>query len=236
MHRTVTYTTALAAAAAFGLPAAAAVLVDNNGQAAGEFEGTSTSVSGTLSNFTVGNFNDRLLVVGIAGEGLDQESITDITYGGVSGTEAIIGHTASDDFNDSAAIWYWLNPAVGTADIEATVPFDPKGPRGGFYILAASFYNVAQQAPFDTAETSGSGDSSTESVDIDVNAGGLIFEVIDSNNDQQTQDDQLKPTAGQTELNGAFNIAPGDDYTVSAAYEIAGASGTQTQSWSLTDS
>ncbi len=235
MHYLATYTTAVAAAAAFALPASAAVMVDNSGQTAGEFEATAASVTGTLSGFTVGNFDDRLLVVGVVGEGLDNVDITDVTYGGVSGTQAVIGHTASDEFNDTAAIWYWLNPTVGTADIEATVPFSAdssSGFRGGFYLQAASFYNVDQTGPFDTGLDATNSNTSTASLDINVNAGGVIFEVIDTNNDQTP----LAPTAGQTEWAGANQIAPGNDYTVSGAYELATLSGTQTQTWSLTDS
>ncbi len=199
----------------------AAVTVDN---VVGNFVAASGSTTTqTLSNFSVGSGANRLLTVFVAGEGLT--SVTSVTYGGVGLTQAAFATTnAATGSVDAASIWYLLNPASGTGNIVANTT----NSGSGWHLSAASFADVAQQAPssqtnFDNATGSGN----TNVTFTQALGDGLIVDVFDRNNDQAT----VTAGAGQTPI-FADGESNNGGYTVAASYQIGNFAANESASWS----
>jgi len=233
--RTLTAALAVTATLGVGFTATvtqAAVMFDNSAQLAVQVP-TGSPVLGqtaaTLEDFTVGNNNNRVLIVSVAGEEVD--GVASVTFNDVVLTKAV--DTTKDGFGDHVSIWYLLNPDVGTFDIEITGVNDPNEPDNQAWEAgAASFYNVLQQAPV-TATGTNNTDTASASLTIAGTADGLIYESISTNFD--VDDSQsLAATGGQTEVyNRNADVAGG--FTSAAAYELPGAAGDQTQTWTLGD-
>lgn len=209
------------AALAMALPAGAAVIYE--AKVIGDPTEATTS---TLSNVAVGTNSNRLLVVTVTGENF--EVVNSVKFGTADLTEAITA-TTGDSFPDTASIWYLLNPASGTDDVEVTVT--PTRTPLGYMVSASTYYNVKQEDPTATEKVDGSNssDADTATLDIPATAGGLIVEAIDAN-----KQFALSANAGQTELfTQIVTDEAGDNWRAGAAYEIVAADGTQTQTWDL---
>ena len=109
-----------------------AITLDNHDHAEVGIDGT-----GTLS-FTIGDFTDRILVVGVCFRGAKAISTMTyndetLTYGGVSAPGGDV----------RLEVWYKINPTVGTHNIYATFTGSDY-----FCMFASSFYNVASKGTF----------------------------------------------------------------------------------------
>jgi len=157
-------------------------MLDKNNTTNSAKAGGSALTTMTISNFTVGNNANRVLIVSVVGEEVDD--VGNVTYGGVGLAEAISDTTTvGDGFEDHVSIWYGLNPAAGTADIIVSGVNDPNDPDSqNWQIGVGSFYNVLQQAPI-TANGTTDSDTSAASLSITGYSGGLIFEAITTNQD-----------------------------------------------------
>ena len=176
----------------------------------------------TLSNFTVGSGTNRLLTVFVAGEGLT--SVSSVTYGGVALTQAAFGTTTTGTV-DAAAIWYLLNPATGSGNIVANTT----NSGSGWHLSAASFSDVAQQAP--TTMTNFNNNPSNISTTFSQALGdGIIVDAFDRNNDQAT----ITPGSGQTTIFADGANSANGGYTVGASYQIGDFAANKTVSWSTT--
>ena len=206
--------------------AALAITTSAGSAAMIEFEGSKfttniQSTAGTISDVAVGNDANRLMVVTVSGEGFG--SVSNVTWNSQTFTEAITaqGGGGTGATADTASIWYMLNPAASTTDdVSVTLGDVPTA----FSISASTYYNVAQEAPT-TANGSVSSDGPTPSLDIAATSGGLIIDVYEANNANFS----VAPTAGQTEIFTEDSGSQG--WHTGAAYEIATADGTQTQTW-----
>jgi len=224
----------------------AEVVFDNSAQLAVQVPVGSPvlgQTAATLEDFTVGDNNNRVLIVSVAGEEVD--SVASVKFNDVGLTKAVdTTTTVADGFEDHVSIWYLLNPDVGTFDIEITGVNDPNEPDNQAWEAgAASFYNVLQQAPVTAIGTTDT-DTTSASLTIAGTAGGLIYESISTNGDNDTNNDgtpdtgvgvqSLTATDGQTLVyNRNADVAGG--FTSAAAYELPGTTGDQTQTWTLGD-
>ena len=125
-----------AAALLFTLPQAvhSQVMIDNDA-----FQDTGTSSSLSISNFTVGNQSNRILVVAVGdelGDGADS-----VTFGSANLTE--LG-SVSVTGTRSISMWYLLNPAASTDTVNVTLG---SSPAGGSAVGVWSIYDAAQSAP-----------------------------------------------------------------------------------------
>jgi hypothetical protein len=113
-------------------------------------DATSATGTGTLSwSHTIGNYSNRILIVGAAGESsaggtaANTCRATGVTYGGDSLTK-INGIDLDDSgADDCISLWYMLNPPVGTANIQVTYAGTVTESNAG----GISIYNAKQQAP-----------------------------------------------------------------------------------------
>ena len=106
---------------------------------------SSSSEDDTLSFYhTVGNYADRILIVGAEAEepASGNCSVTSVTFNGVALTK-IDEAIASDSYKQCASLWFLLEPDTGTHDIVITWPQDTDNRSGG----GISIYNAAQQGP-----------------------------------------------------------------------------------------
>lgn len=211
---------AIIAALAMVLPAGAAVIYE--AKVIGDPTEATTS---TLSNVAVGTNSNRLLVVTVTGE--EFQVVNSVKFGTAELTEAITA-TTGDSVPDTASIWYLLNPASGTDDVEVTVTSTA---TPGYMVSASTYYNVKQEDPTATEKVDGSNSSNaaTATLDIPATAGGLIVEAIDAN-----KQFALNANAGQTQLfTQIVTNEAASNWRAGAAYEIVAADGTQTQTWDL---
>ncbi len=202
-----------------------------------------------LRDFEVGNNTNRLLVISVTGE--DYDSVTQVTFGGsannaptmtsagmvvltagwsggVNLTQAISARTNEVATSDNSAIYYLLNPNIGTSDIYVEVN---EGVRtANFQIGVASFYNVLQQAPISVNGTSDT-DASTATLGINATAGGLVYDAISINGDVDNSQ-SLSATGGQTVIYNDSSDKVGG-FTSAAGYELTTVDGLQTQGWNL---
>jgi len=218
MHfRTCLMTIAALAVAASASSAATMVEFEDS-----KFTANITTTSGTISNVAVGNESNRLMVVTVSGEGFG--SVSSVTWNSQTFTEAITaqGGGGTGITADTASIWYLLNPAAGvTDDVSVTLGDDPSG----FSISASTYYNVAQEAPTTANGSVSSDGTNPPTLDIAATSGGLIVDVYEANNSNGS----VAPTADQIEIFAEGSGSGG--WHTGAAYEIATADGTQTQTW-----
>ena len=111
----------------------------------------------SINNFAIGPGNNRLLVVAVAGEAYAE--VTSVTYGGAPLT--LIPGAVADSTPSRSELWYLLNPAVGTANIQINLSDTPRGIVFG----AMSAFNVSQQPAEVSAGTTGNSTSLTTLTD-----------------------------------------------------------------------
>lgn len=109
----------------------------------------------TLSNFVVGGFNSRLLIVGAATDTPDH--FLSITYGGIP----LIQLPAHELINTDSELWYLVNPPIGTANIVGTLI---SGHTNVMTISAYSIHGVDQTTPIAPLSTVNTGIGSPASV------------------------------------------------------------------------
>lgn len=182
---------------------------------------TSTGLlSQSIPNFTVGNNSDRLLVVMIGGE--YGAATSSVTFGSQSLVKA-----ADASGGTSASLWYLLSPNVGTNNITATIA----SAGNGWTLTAASFYNVAQQAPMDIKPNFvSSGTSST--VQVNVASNGMIVEAAASN---EVGSAGISGGSGQTVFRN-LNTSSSGGWSAAASYDLSFSSNPSSQTVSVPSS
>lgn len=128
-------------------------------------DNTGTAVQGnsnifTINSFSVSNQPNRVLIVGISIRNSGGQTVTSVSYGGVNFplTNRFTWWYGTN--NIRVEIWYLVNPAVGTGNIQVTLSSATRAVVG-----AVSFYGVDQINPI-VNNTSNSGNSISPSVTI----------------------------------------------------------------------
>jgi len=180
---------------------------------------STTDRSGTFSwSHTVGNYNNRILVVSIGfRDGSGGRVVSSVTYNGDAMTKAV-GDSSGGYYS---SIYYILNPDVGTHNITVTcsVSSDACISCG-----AVSFYNVLQLAPI-TGSNSGYGTA----ISVSVAGKRSGYAMVDSvfawdNSDGQT------PAYSQIY---EYNWDDGENFGTYASYRT-GCIGTSSLTWTGT--
>ena len=194
--------------------------------------GTSSTGGQTLTfSHTVAEGSKRVLIVGAAA--VDGSSsnfpVTGVTYGGVAMT-LVDSRTATGVAQDvTASLWILVNPAVGTADVVATLNSSVVGRVG----IACVFYNVDSSTPQDAAATgAGSYANTSSSINISTttpNALGVDLVVT------RTLQTHLVGASPQAMLQTETTTG-GEDCTLSMSTELMATPGALTMSRSWTDS
>lgn len=125
----------------------------------------SAGVTGTISNFTVGSDDDRLLVVHLCfGSGTNDDST--VEFGGVAlGRHGVHGSASIQTF-------ILLSPTASSADVVATWTGNED-----CVIIASYYYGVDQDKPFQgTIAAAGSGETATKAVTSAT--GQLVMDVV----------------------------------------------------------
>ena len=185
----------------------AAIAIDNTSS---DFFNNSSSLS---FSHTTGSGSERFMLVGVSLWNEDLESVSSVTYGGVSLTR--IGSVQNS--NDSRVeIWKLLNPSSGSANVVVSFSsWVQKGAGAG----AMTFTGVDQINPHDTFR-SNTGESGQASISVSSASGDIVFVAVAS----EEQDDPLDIDAGTERWN----------VKVSGNGEFAGAGGTRNGSNSTT--
>lgn len=110
----------------------------------------------TISNVTVSNNTDRLLLVSLASH--QGGGASGVKYNGVAMTKLV---SQIGQFNETAEIWGLVNPDVGTTFSVVT-----SGVPGGSFTAAAaiSLYNCLQALPTNSAKATGNSSSPSLSI------------------------------------------------------------------------
>ena len=183
-----------------------------------------TPVTSFSWNHTVGNFSNRLIVVGVSVN--SSQTVSSVKYGSQTLTRFDSIRYGSNVLDNE--LWWGVNPTVGTAAVTVTL-------SGSAYAVAdsASFYNVNTSAPFGTeAKASGNGSSATISVPSVSNE--VIIDILGS--DTINGNFQPKSGDGQTLLwNGASDVPQGGASTKTSAGATTPMTWTdsQTDNWAL---
>jgi len=113
---------------------------------------TYTTSSGSTASWshTVGNMDNRLLVVGATWENNSSipPSCTSVTYNGVQLTELVDEYIASGSPTTSqrVTLWYMLNPPPGSYTVQVTASSNPEK---NIIAFATSYFGVYQGPPDD---------------------------------------------------------------------------------------
>lgn len=145
---------------------------------------TSTSGSTVTLSHTIGNGENRCLLVAVSSR---DRSVNSITYGGVS-----LVSVGNRTYGSDARVYLYslINPNIGTADIVVTMSGSVSN---GVVLSASSFFGIDQTVPLGTF-ASATGSSSTASVNVSSIAGDYIYDVVTFRNTSN-----LTVGAGQTE-------------------------------------
>jgi len=167
---------------------------------------------------TVGNFNNRILVVGVSVN--NGKTVSSVTYGSQNLTRFdSIRYESNAQDNE---LWYVVNPTIGTGTVTVSL-------SGSAYAVAdsASFYNVNQITPFGT-DTKASGNGKTATVNVASGSNELVVDVLGSD----TINGDFQPASGQTMLWNGFSDVPQSGASTKAS---SGTSTTMTWTDSKTD-
>jgi hypothetical protein len=189
-------------------PVLALIIFDSNSSGSRTSFGSPTTFSHTV------NANTSGILIVITNQ-VDPDNVFNVTYAGNNLTKVISIQTA--DYKN-AAIWYLLNPQVGTNDI--TISHAATSTMKG---IGASFIGVNQSSPIgaSTSATSASGAPSKEITTTAANS--FIISTV-------SQADSNPGSAGS----GQSNITPnlfGNSHWAAATYEEKATAGADTQSW-----
>ena len=179
--------------------------------------------SKTISH-TTSSGNDRLMLVGVSINNDFFETVTSVTYDGVSLT--LVGTRQNDD-DSRVEIWRLIAPPAGTANV--VVNFSA-GLDESAVIGVITFTGVDQTTPLGTF-VSNIGNSTTASVSVSSATGELVLDVVSAEDDEvegsisagsgQTQYWDLRGTSSP-DLWGGGSTEPG--------------AGSVTMSWSVEES
>jgi len=178
--------------------------------------GAKLSVSSITYSHTVSAGDNRLLVVQ-AGFSSSSASVTGITYDGDALTKAIRG-TDSSEGGISSELWYLVQPNEGTANVVVTI----SGTVGRAASGASSYTGVDNNPLNVTGYDTGSDDPS---VTLTTTVDGCM--VVDGIYHTQEISD---PDGGNTAVYSEHSLGGGD--CCGSSYELAGAKGNVTTSWS----
>nr|HMU06221.1 SprB repeat-containing protein [Saprospiraceae bacterium] len=145
---------------------------------------TATSGSTVTLSHTVGNGENRGLVVSVSSR---DRSVSSVTYGGVA--LVLIGSTT---YASDARLYIYglINPNIGTANVVVTMSGSVSN---GVVVSASSFFGIDQTVPLGTF-ASATGSSSTATVNVSSVAGDYIYDAVTYRNTSN-----LTVGAGQTE-------------------------------------
>lgn len=152
---------------------------------ASSFKLSTGSGDRTLSH-VVGSGTNRILVVGISGDNIPA---TACTYGGVAMTQIDVTSSTNSRF---AQMWYLIDPATGTANIEITKP------NNQCVIFGASFSSTTLPLAIGATNKlyTGSGTDGTLSL-TPVGTSGYVVDAI------ATNDTAINANSGQTVITQA---------------------------------
>ena len=185
-------------------------------------DNTSSSQGGSVSTVswthTVGNYNNRILVVcsGVEDAGTADYPITGIDFNNNGLTKAHSDFVlSSNNYLTSSEIWYILNPEIGSF----TLRVNYTGPLNDCEVGAISLYNVSQQGP--EAVNSSTNEAINQiSTDITTTTDGSI--IIDTAHCGNAQ--TFTQGSGQTEFYEEVAASSG----AAGSYKILPTSGTTT--------
>ncbi|TYO97131.1 putative CxxxxCH...CXXCH cytochrome family protein [Geothermobacter ehrlichii] len=124
---------------------------------------------------TIGGGTDRLLLVGVAFDDRNGETVTSVTYNGIALTQLRADNTATS--NARTELWYLKDaslPAAGTYDVVVTLSTASGKP---LYGGALTYSGVDQTATF-TSHNGASGNADPATVDITSQAGDLVVDIV----------------------------------------------------------
>lgn len=164
---------------------------------------------------TVGTGSERILLVGacVRKESDPRPTITAVTYGGVSLTQAV---TRANDGKTSTDIWYLVNPTSGTATVSITTSSAPTNIVGG----ATSYAGVHQTSPIIRTGT-GAGETALPTISIIAETSALAVSAVSSVSSLTVVNPQ---TQRWSDSNSFLNSRGGDQ---------AGAGSSITLSWTM---
>lgn len=186
---------------------------------AGSGTGTSLTYGHTVSG------SDRILVVGVTLYSDSTQTVSTVTYGGVSLT--LISGCTAEQADIRTEQWYLIAPAAGTANVVVTL----SATSGAIASTAVSFTGVDQSTPLGTCVTA-TGFNAAPTVAVSSAAGELVVDALAVFDGIGA----AAPTVGASQTQRAYGEhghAFGD-FGAGASTE-AGA-GTVTMSWSLSGS
>jgi hypothetical protein len=176
-------------------------------------QGGTGLVSGTFSNFAVGNNSNRVLIIA-SGCYNAAPNITGVTFNGSENFEKITQYKPASGFNHE--FWILYNPTVTTADVVITY-----GTSSGFEAGAGqtgaicySFYGVKQSDAFGTPVEKNSGASATPFIAITpTTAGSMIIDCYFSG--------AGSPVPNNDETDGMNIICGGVDRSMASQYDLS---------------
>jgi hypothetical protein len=192
---------------AFSVSVADVILFDASSSNSNSFNDTFLSLS-----HTVGNGNDRILIVGIVGEddNANDLTISSIDFAGITldlmpNSDEIAGVGSGNDRIVKSELYYLLNPPSGTENINITYTGNiSKGCAG-----AISLENVEQKIP-EAVSTGSVGGTNTISTDITtLTDGAWIVDVVGSNDQSSFSVGQSSSQIERFEISSNSSAAAG---------------------------
>ena len=193
-------------------------------QSTASYSGTSSASSATWSH-TIGAGSDRYLYVAVTTNATASGSVTGVTYGGTAMTELSdeVDATTSNGHRDMS-VWGLVAPAVGTANVVATLSTSYSAVSG----VSVGLVNVNQSTPTGTIQTDTGGSVGAQSLSTttagsssDLNLSALGW-----------RDDEGLATAGSGQtLLGTGEGGSGSGFAVTQVSEQEGGSVTDGWSW-----
>lgn len=183
------------------------------------FDAASSSNGGVVASLTFSHTcsgSDRLLVVGCAINSGASAAVSGVTYNGVAMTSA--GAAVMDGGNTEVSLWYLVAPATGANNIVVSI----SGTISGIAAGGTSFTGVDQATPVGTY-ASANGNSSTASVSVSSESGGMVIDIAGCFITRT-----LSVGSGQTQR---FNTSGG--FVVVGAGSTEPGASSVTMSWSL---
>jgi len=176
-------------------------------------DSTSSSQGGSVSSIswshTVGNYDNRILVVcsGVEDSASDY-IITGADYNNKALTKAYSEVvTSSNGYSASSEIWYILNPPIGTQNIRVNYT----GTVNDCSVGAISLYNVTQQAPEAVNSNTNEGLNQISTSVTTLSDGAIVIDVATCGNAQSFtqgtgQTEFFEETAASSGAAGSYKI------------------------------
>jgi hypothetical protein len=161
------------------------------------------------------------LIVGVAINNTSRQTVSSVTYGGVSMTQ-VPGGTATQGTLARAELWYLTNPPTGANDVVVTFSANAISRAG-----AISFTGVNQATPLGTANGANNR-TSTATVDVSSATNEVVVDVVAMESTSATISAGANQNLGFDSDAGSTNIRAGGSYEAGA--------GTVTMSWTISSS